>query len=29
MALHRRLYVLLKEKIASGRYRLGDVLPTQ
>jgi len=28
-ALHRQLYVLLKEQIASGRYRLGDLLPTQ
>ena len=28
-ALHRQLYVLLKEQIASGRYRLGELLPTQ
>jgi len=28
-ALHRQLYVLLKEQITSGRYRLGDLLPTQ
>jgi GntR family transcriptional regulator len=27
--LHRQLYVLLKEHIASGRYRPGDLLPTQ
>jgi len=28
-ALHRQLYVLLKEQITSGRYRLGELLPTQ
>lgn len=28
-ALHRQLYVLLKEQITGGRYRLGDLLPTQ
>jgi len=28
-ALHHQLYVLLKEQITSGRYRLGDLLPTQ
>lgn len=27
--LHRQLYVLLKEQIVSGRYRPGEVLPTQ
>jgi GntR family transcriptional regulator len=27
--LHRQLYVLLKEQIMSGRYRPGDLLPTQ
>jgi GntR family transcriptional regulator len=27
--LHRQLYVLLKEQITSGRYRAGDLLPTQ
>lgn len=27
--LHRQLYLLLKEQITSGRYRAGDVLPTQ
>lgn len=27
--LHRQLYVLLKEQIVTGRYRAGDVLPTQ
>jgi GntR family transcriptional regulator len=29
MALRRELYILLTKQIASGRYRLGDVLPTQ
>ena len=28
-ALHHQLYVLLKEQITSGRYRLGELLPTQ
>ncbi|MCW5735401.1 MAG: GntR family transcriptional regulator [Enhydrobacter sp.] len=28
-ALHRQLYVLLKEQITSGRYGFGDLLPTQ
>jgi GntR family transcriptional regulator len=27
--LHRQLYVLLKEQIVTGRYRAGDLLPTQ
>ena len=27
--LHRQLYLLLKEQIVSGRYRTGDLLPTQ
>jgi GntR family transcriptional regulator len=27
--LHRQLYLLLKEQITSGRYRPGDLLPTQ
>ena len=27
--LHRQLYLLLKEQITSGRYRAGDLLPTQ
>lgn len=27
--LHRQLYVLLKEQIVGGRYRAGDLLPTQ
>lgn len=27
--LHRQLYLLLKEQITSGRYRTGDLLPTQ
>ena len=27
--LHRQLYLLLKEQITDGRYRAGDLLPTQ
>ena len=27
--LHRQLYALLKEQILTGRYRAGDLLPTQ
>jgi GntR family transcriptional regulator len=27
--LHRQLYLMLKEQITSGRYRAGDLLPTQ
>ena len=27
--LHRQLYLLLKEQITGGRYRTGDLLPTQ
>jgi GntR family transcriptional regulator len=27
--LHRQLYLVLKEQITSGRYRAGDLLPTQ